>query len=97
MAGDRSDTQRIAWLALIFFVGGLLLPFALYPILVSRFVELPHQLAIGISVATGAVCELLALALGVVGRRHLPGKVAGVGSGVLIGLTLFGIVALMFR
>ena len=97
MADDRGATLRIGWLALGLFAGGLLLPFAVYTVLVSRLVELPHQRAINISAAIGAVCELLALALGVAGRRHLPGKVAGIGSGVLIGLVLFALAAFVLR
>ena len=96
MADDRSDTQRIAWVALILFVGGLLLPFFVYPAL-TQLAELPLQRAINISAAIGAICELLALLLGIVGRRHLPGKVAGIGSGVLIGLTLLATLLFVFR
>ena len=97
MTDDRDKTLRIGWLALGLFVGGLLLPFVVYPVLVSRLVELPHQRAVNISAAIGAVCELLALILGVVGWRHPPGKVAGIGSGVLIGLVLFALAAFVFR
>ena len=96
MVNDRSDARRLAWLAVGLFVGGLLLPFASYVVLTGA-AGLPQQRALNISAALGAVCELLALALGVVGWRHLPGKVAGVGSGLLIGMVLLGFVALMFR
>jgi hypothetical protein len=50
-----------------------------------------------ISAATSALCELLALVFGVGGRRHLPGKVAGVGSRVLIGLTHSAFISRVFR
>ena len=96
MADGRNDARRIAWLALILFVVGVLLPFAVYPVLI-RLAELPHQLAVNISAVIGAVCEVLALVLGILGRRHLPGKVARIGSGVLIALVLFGLVAWVFR
>jgi hypothetical protein len=91
-----ADDRRIAWLALILFVGGLILPFAAYPCL-TRLAELPHQRAAVLSAAIGATCELLALALGIVGRRHLPGKIAGVGSGVLISLTVIGLATWVLR
>ena len=97
MAGDFDATRPIGWLALVLFVGGLLLPFAIYPILVSRFVELPSQRAVNVSAMIAGGCELLALVLGVVGWRHPPGKVAGLGAGVLIGLARFAAVAWILR
>src|SRR5262249_31230226 len=97
MAGDIGATRQIGWLALVLFVGGFLLPFAVSPLLVSRLVELPHQRAVNLSAGIAGVCELLALVLGVVGWRHPPGKVAGIGAGVLIGLVLLATVAFVLR
>ena len=96
MESRRSDSELIAWLALVLFIAGLLLPFAAYPVLVG-LVLIPHQAAAQLSAAIASVCELLALILGFVGRRYLPGKVAGIGSGVIVGLTLFALVRLFYR
>ena len=96
MTDDQTANSRIAWLALGLFIAGLLLPFVLYAILVSRLLELPDQRAGNIAGWVGIVSELLALAFGVIGWRHAPGKIAGIGSGVLIGLLLLAFVAYIF-
>lgn len=97
MLDDHDSTRQIAWLALGLFVAGLLIPFALYAVLVSRFLGLPHQLAVNIAAGVGAACVLLGLILGVVGWRHPPGKVAAIGSGVEIGLIVSMFVAFVTR
>ena len=76
MESRRSDSELMAWLALVLLIAGLLLPFAAYPVLVVLVLIL-HQAAAQLSAAIGMACESLALILGVVGRRYLPGKVAG--------------------
>ena len=89
--------RRIAWVALGLFIAGLLLPFIGYALFVSRWMELPHQRAVNIAAGIGAVCELLALALGIVGWRTVPGKVAAIGAGALIGLVILATVTFLFR
>ena len=96
MADEGHSSRRIGWLALSLFVGGLLLPFALYELL-KEVVKMPIDRSSYLSLGVGAVCELMALIFGVVGWRHPNGKVAGIGSGALIGLTLFVTVAFFFR
>ena len=97
MVDNRSPMRRIAWVAIGLFVAGLLLPFITYAIFVSRWMEVPHQRAVNIAAGIGAACELLALALGVIGWRHVPGKVAAIGAGGLIGLVALAVVTWMFR
>lgn len=93
---DRETTRRIAWLALFLFIGGLLLPLVIYPLL-CYLAGLPHRSAINLASAFWAICELLALILGVVGRRQLPGRIAAIGSGLVIALVVFAIAAFVFR
>lgn len=92
----RDESRRIAWLALALFVGGLVLPVVAFPVLV-HVVAVSHQVAIRSSAGLGLACEALALVLGVAGWRHLPGKVAGLGSGALLGLILLGLASWFFR
>jgi hypothetical protein len=96
MVDERGTTRSIGWLALGLFIAGLLLPFVSYAILISRLLGLSPQLALNVAAGIGAVCELLALILGVIGWRHLPAKVAAIGAGVVIGL-VFAAVALVQR
>jgi hypothetical protein len=93
---ERDDVRGIAWLALGMFVGGLVLPFVAYPVLL-RLAAVSHQVAIRSSAWLGLVCELLALVLGVAGWRRLPGKVGGIGSGVLLGLVLIAVACFLYR
>jgi hypothetical protein len=97
MEDNREPTRRVAWLALGLFIAGFLLPFVTYAILVSRLVGLSHQLAVNVAAGIGAVCELLALILGVIGWRYMPAKVAASGAGVMIGLVVFAAVAWVVR
>ena len=97
MAYDLGATRRIARVALGLFVAGLLLPFVVYAILVSRLLEMPHQKAVNVAAVVGAVCELSAFISGVIGWRHPTGKVAVIGSCLLIGLVMFAATAWVFR
>ena len=94
---NRATTRRVAWLALGLFIAGFLLPLVIYAILVSRLLGLSHQFAVNVTAGIGAVCELLAVILGVIGWRHLPAKVAAGGAGVVFGLVMFAAVAWVVR
>jgi hypothetical protein len=97
MVDNRETTQRIAWLALGLFIAGLLLPLFIYAILVSRLLGVSHHQAVSVAAGVAAMCELLALILGLIGLRHLPAKVAAGGAAVLIGLVVFVAVAWVGR
>lgn len=95
IAVHRDQARAIAWLALSLFVAGVLLPFVIYP--VCRFLGFAEQPAARVAAGFGAVCEVLALTFGVVGRRSLPGKLAAAGSGAIIALVAFAFAAFVFR
>src|SRR5690349_21179321 len=97
MVENREMTRRVAWLALGLFISGLLLPFVIYAILVSRLLGLAHYQAVNVAAGVGAGCELLALILGLIGLRHLPAKVATGGAVVVIGLVVFAAMAWVGR
>jgi hypothetical protein len=97
MVENRETTRPIAWLALGLFMAGLLLPFVIYAILVSRLLGLAHYQAANVAAGVGAGCELLALMLGLIGLRHLPAKVAAGGAVVVIGLVAFAALAWVGR
>ncbi len=97
MVENRETTRRVAWLALGLFMAGLLLPFVIYAILVSRLLGLAHYQAVNVAASVGAGCELLALLLGLSGLRHLPAKVAVGGAVVVIGLAAFAALAWVGR
>jgi uncharacterized protein (TIGR03067 family) len=81
---DGSSTSRgIAWTALVLLVGGLLLPFAAFLVLIG-FTNVSRTSAATITMAVGVgFAWLLALVLGVVGWRHPAGKITSIGAVVL--------------
>jgi hypothetical protein len=97
MVDNRGTTRWVAWLALGLFIAGFLLPAITYATFVSRPLGLSHQQAVNLAAGIGAVCDLLALLMGVIGWRHLPAKVAAGGAGVVIGLVVFAAVAWVVR
>jgi hypothetical protein len=97
MVENLETTRRVAWLALGLFMAGLLLPFVIYAILVSRLLGLAHYQAVNLAAGVGAGCELLALVLGLIGLRHLPAKAAAGGAVVVIGLVAFAALAWVGR
>jgi hypothetical protein len=96
MVENSNDTSRLSWVALGLFIGGLLLPFLIYPIL-TGLLNVPHQTALNIAAGFGGVCELGGLTIGLAGWRYLPGKVAVIGSGVVISLVVISIIFWLFR
>lgn len=91
---DADDQQRLSvakW-ALFLFVSGVLAPFVLILLVLAfsgakRPWEAVHQ-ALPFAVALGLLAEVLALVLGLVGRRYVAGKIAWIGSTAVVGLAL---------
>ena len=97
---NASDPQRssIAWWALFPLILGLLAPFVLI-LLASAFAESPQRAVhekTAVAVLLGLSVEVLALVLGIAGRRRMAGKIAWTGATVLCGVALVG-VAVMLR
>jgi hypothetical protein len=84
---DASSTTRgVVQVALLLFVGGLLLPFATF-VLLASFVDVPRTSTATISMAGGVgFAWFLALVVGVVGWRYAAGKVTAFGAVTLAGL-----------
>jgi hypothetical protein len=95
MSTSSGTVRGIAWLALFLFVGGLLLPFVL--IVALTFASMSVDSAAPVAMGFGVLSELLGFALGLVGWRHVPGKVAAIGAGLVVGLVSFATVSLLFR
>jgi hypothetical protein len=96
MVDNTNDTSRLSWVALGLFIGGLLLPFLIYPIL-TGLLNIPHQTALNIAAGFGGVCQVGGFTIGLVSWRCLPGKVAGIGSGAAISLVLLSLLLWIFR
>jgi len=87
---DTNDQQRssVAKWALFLFIFGLLAPFVLI-LLVLAFSPAKRpwdavEQAVPFAVALGVIAEVLALILGIVGRRHVAGKIAWIGAAVVV-------------
>ena len=92
MQHNSSKNRGIAWLGIALFVGGLVLPFALYAALFT-LTEMNKERAVILSIGCCIALECLAFALGAISRRYTPGKIAAAGGGVIVVLAL-GIVVL---
>ena len=91
---DTHDQQRsfVARWALFLFIFGLLAPLVLI-LLVLAFstAKAPWeavQRAVPLAIALGLIAEMIALILGIVGRQDVAGKIAWIGSAVVLGLAL---------
>jgi hypothetical protein len=97
MAGTWETKTRPARWAFFLFIAGLLLPFCAYAVLVGGLLNWPDKMAAKFAVFLCAACELLAIVTGVIGWRHILGKTATVGSGMIIGLMAFASVMWLAR
>jgi hypothetical protein len=100
---NANDTDRalIARCALWLFIAGLLVPFAIAALIVT-FSGTPAaaDTAAPLALGFGLVCELLALVLGIVGRRYVSGKTGMIGGAatlVLAFVLVVGAAALCFH
>ena len=97
-----SDPQRsfVAKSALVLFILALLAPFVLILLLLAFSPAKPPQKAVDeavpFAVALGLIAEGLALILGIVGRRHVAGKIAWIGSTAVVGLALVAAGLMLF-
>ena len=80
------DNERlfIAKCALVLFVSGLLAPFLIAALVLACSGSRSEDAAVALAVGFGFACEVLALILGIVGRRHTSGKI-----GILGGVIMF--------
>jgi hypothetical protein len=79
-ANTNSRTRAVAWIAATLFVGGMLLPFAVFGVLVSLRHN-PRTSAATISMAVGlGFVSFLAFVLALIGWRHAIGKVTAIGT-----------------
>ena len=94
---ESNDNDRlfIAKCALILFIMGLLGPFliamfivALSPIWTGMAGPRAAETAAPLAVGFGFLCEVLALVLGIVGRRHASGKI-GIFGGLIVLIMAF--------
>jgi hypothetical protein len=95
MSDDRDSTRAIAWFALILFTSGLLMPFIIWPL--GRIATASDHGAFQLAALYAAVSELLALFLRIVGRRNPPGRIALLGSAIVITVVGFLIAAWIGR
>jgi hypothetical protein len=93
---STNHSSRLSWVALGLFIGGLLLPFLIYPIL-TGLLKAPQQTALNIAAGFGGVCQLAGFIIGLASWRCLAGKVAGIGSGTVISLVLLSLLLWIFR
>jgi chromate transport protein ChrA len=86
-ANDR-DSRFVARCSLVLFIAGLLVPFIIVVagfILSERAPSLEtEEKSIGLAVGFGVVAEVLALILGIIGRRHLSGNIGMYGSMIVL-------------
>jgi len=93
---EANDPQRssVAKSALFLFIFGLLAPPVLVLLVLAFSEARPPDRAVEeaapFAVALGLIAEVLALILGIVGRRHVAGKIAWIGATVVIGLAIAG-------
>jgi uncharacterized protein (TIGR03067 family) len=95
MQDSSSTSHGVAWMALVLFVGGLLLPFAAFLVLIT-FADVSRTSAATITMAVGiGFAWLLVLVLGVIGWRHAAGKITAIGA-VMLGVLATVVVWLHF-
>ena len=99
---EANDPQRssVAKSALFLFLFGLLAPPVLILLVLAFSGARPPGRAVDeaapFAVALGLIAEVLALILGIVGRRYVAGKIAWIGATVVFGLALLGNVLWIF-
>jgi hypothetical protein len=92
------DRLIIARLALVLFIIGLLVPLliAALNVALSRQGGAAAETAGLRAIGFGFVCEILALVLGIIGRRHVSWKVGMMGGGVTLGLAVVIMAGVLF-
>jgi len=99
-ANDR-ERLFIGRCALVLFIAGLLLPFIIGGLLLTfggMYLSLGTEIVdFYLCLGFGFIAELLALALGIVGRRHLSGKVGMYGATVVCALAVTYVGALLWH
>jgi hypothetical protein len=81
----------VARCSLVLFIAGLVVPFVIAGLVVA-FSRLPpsdtERTAAILAVGFGLIAEVLALICGIVGRRHLSGKIGMIGAAVMLVLVV---------
>jgi hypothetical protein len=88
---NGNDRLFIARLALVLFVGGLL-----GPIVIATAWGKSDAAALT-TAGLALIAEVLALFLGIVGRKHLAGRIGMFGAAVVLGLALLSAAVALLR
>jgi hypothetical protein len=87
---SESDRSYVAKCGLFLFLFGLLAPFVLILLVMAFAGTRPPMTAAEdaapFAAALGGIAEILALILGIIGRRHVAGRVAWIGVVVVLGV-----------
>jgi hypothetical protein len=91
---DAHDTERlfVARCSLVLFVAGLLVPLIIGVVVLAlsqpSFSQRAEATAAFLALGFGLIAEVLALVLGIAGRRHLSGKIGMIGAITIIVMAL---------